>query len=308
MEQDKTVDRGNYVVKDSAQGNFTIISNRVINDTNLSWEARGLLVYLLSKPKGWQVRKFDIIRQSPAGETVVRRVLAELRDWGYLRYELCSRKDTEFTGLKEWRTTIHDKPLPGDPDPERRQWRYFSKGERTCGNPTRGDSTCGDATRGDSTRIVNTELVKTEIANTEEETSPRLFEVEPTQESKNKSSGKKKKEDKVVYSDTFLAAYELYPRKEGKKAAAKAWNARVNQGASEEKMLEGTRNYAAHCKRERTERKFIKMAQTFYGPDEWFLDWQEKQHDPNDRKHNVVDHKDDTDGTGGRRVSVKDLL
>ena len=35
-------------------GNFTIIRNDCLEDPNISWKAKGLLVYMASKPKDWQ--------------------------------------------------------------------------------------------------------------------------------------------------------------------------------------------------------------------------------------------------------------
>ena len=59
--------------------NFTVLDNRLLTDKALSWEARGLLCYLLSKPDDWQVRLYDLIRRGPAGEHKIRRTLEALQ-------------------------------------------------------------------------------------------------------------------------------------------------------------------------------------------------------------------------------------
>ena len=46
-------------------GNFTILSNAVINDERLSFRARGVLIWLLSKPDDWRTRSDSIAGQSP---------------------------------------------------------------------------------------------------------------------------------------------------------------------------------------------------------------------------------------------------
>ena len=55
-----------------------------INDTRLSWKARGLLLYLLSKPDDWKVRIEHLITQAPDGERAVRSGIKELIEAGYM--------------------------------------------------------------------------------------------------------------------------------------------------------------------------------------------------------------------------------
>jgi hypothetical protein len=66
---------------------FTTVSNDIVNNSSVSWEARGLLVYLLSKPEGWIVRNSDLIRQSPAGRDKVAAILKELENKYIFRWE-----------------------------------------------------------------------------------------------------------------------------------------------------------------------------------------------------------------------------
>ncbi len=48
------------IIKRKRSSEFAIISNRLANDKALSFEARGVLVYLLSKPDNWEVKISDI--------------------------------------------------------------------------------------------------------------------------------------------------------------------------------------------------------------------------------------------------------
>jgi hypothetical protein len=63
---------------------FVIIDRRTAQDERLSWEARGLLVYLLSLPLNWQIRVSHLKQQGGAGRDAVRRVLKELEQFGYV--------------------------------------------------------------------------------------------------------------------------------------------------------------------------------------------------------------------------------
>lgn len=79
------------IIRREHRANFTTIANAVVDDKNLSYEALGLLTYLLSRPDDWQVRVEQLRqRKSVRGEEVGRdqmyRIVGELRGAGYLRY------------------------------------------------------------------------------------------------------------------------------------------------------------------------------------------------------------------------------
>lgn len=69
-------------------------------------------------------------------------------------------------------------------------------------------------------------------------------------------------------ADYFEQAWKQYPKRPNnpKKAAMKAWNARIKEHALPVTMMVATVNYDVWVKREKTEPKYILMAQTFYGP------------------------------------------
>lgn len=90
------------------QDKYTIVANDLIRDTRLSWEARGLLIYLLSQKPEWQVRKTDLERQSQANDFVVSRILKELEDLGYIYRE----KTQDENGRFQWVTYVFDEPIP----------------------------------------------------------------------------------------------------------------------------------------------------------------------------------------------------
>ena len=72
------------IIKSGARRRFASIPNDVCCDDSLTWEARGMLAYLLSKPTTWQVNISDLINRSPAKAGVVRRVVEELIKAGYI--------------------------------------------------------------------------------------------------------------------------------------------------------------------------------------------------------------------------------
>ncbi|OEH86228.1 hypothetical protein BHU72_11880 [Desulfuribacillus stibiiarsenatis] len=68
------------------------------------------------------------------------------------------------------------------------------------------------------------------------------------------------------YTQEFEEFWSLYPRRIEKKAAYKAWNARLNEKEHYDNMISAARNYALHCQDHCTEDRFIKHAKTFLGP------------------------------------------
>ena len=97
-----------YIFRKSRKNGYTVIPNSLITDTRLSWEARGLLIYLLSRPKNWTVRKTDLERQSQANDFVVSRILKELEESRYIYRE---REHDEETGKFEWINYVVDSTI-----------------------------------------------------------------------------------------------------------------------------------------------------------------------------------------------------
>lgn len=64
--------------------NFAQISNAALADQRLSFRARGVLAYLLSRPVGWTATSDGLSKQAKEGRDAVRTALNELLDAGYL--------------------------------------------------------------------------------------------------------------------------------------------------------------------------------------------------------------------------------
>lgn len=78
------------ITRGARKDNYYILPTTVINDDRLSWEARGMLVYLLSKPDHWKVRPKDLIARTKnclgkrSGRDKVYSLLSELQKAGYV--------------------------------------------------------------------------------------------------------------------------------------------------------------------------------------------------------------------------------
>ena len=95
-----------------SQDPFARIPKQVLNDDRLSWKAKGLLAYLLGKPKDWQVMVADLINRSKDGKTAIRSGLKELKMFGYAKHA-CIRKAGQITGW-EWHVSNRPQFQNGD--------------------------------------------------------------------------------------------------------------------------------------------------------------------------------------------------
>lgn len=73
----------------------------------LSFKARGLLIYLLSKPQDWRVSSKQLAKASPQGITAIRSAMKELVACGYARLQTIQGEDGRLSG-RLW--TISDLP------------------------------------------------------------------------------------------------------------------------------------------------------------------------------------------------------
>jgi hypothetical protein len=92
------------IIRAARKNQFYILPTPTIEDDRLSWEARGMLVYLLSKQDNWTVQIKDLINRTKnaigksSGRDKVYSVLKELQMAGYIvrRYD---RQGGVFQGM-----------------------------------------------------------------------------------------------------------------------------------------------------------------------------------------------------------------
>lgn len=93
---------------------YYVASRAVAQDTRLSYEALGLLTYLLSKPDNWQV-DIDDLQRDGCGRDKVYRIIAELKAAGYLT----RTKYRDDKGRWQWEPyRLFESPQPVTPDTE----------------------------------------------------------------------------------------------------------------------------------------------------------------------------------------------
>lgn len=79
--------------------------------------------------------------------------------------------------------------------------------------------------------------------------------------------------DNKKYTCVFEALWKAYPRKKEKSLAYKAYQARLNDGFSEDELMIAVKRYAEECQRRKTEERYIKLGATFLGVNTPFTDY-----------------------------------
>ena len=92
---------------------FVVIEQRAVEDSRLSWAARGLLAYLLSRPDDWQLRMTDLKRRGDLKRDGIYKLRRDLRQCGYLAYE--TRRDPGRQ-IRGGTYTVHEVPVEVAPD------------------------------------------------------------------------------------------------------------------------------------------------------------------------------------------------
>lgn len=77
---------------------FGVAPNDLLNNPNISLKAKGLYVYMQSKPEDWSFSVFKISSQVKEGEEAVKSGLKELEDFGYLKRTPVKNTDGTWDG------------------------------------------------------------------------------------------------------------------------------------------------------------------------------------------------------------------
>ena len=95
---------------------YTIVSNHILRDNTLSWRARGLFVYILSKPETWKVYSKDLVNQATEGRDAMRKAMAELIKAGYIEKHQINQNGTFGNVVyKVYQIPLTEKPLTEKP-------------------------------------------------------------------------------------------------------------------------------------------------------------------------------------------------
>lgn len=83
------------------QKGYVVVNNAVLNDTSLSWKAKGLFIYLWYQDEEQELCEAEIAKHSTNGLSSLRSGLKELEQQGYLKRQRVRNEQGKFEE-KEW--------------------------------------------------------------------------------------------------------------------------------------------------------------------------------------------------------------
>jgi hypothetical protein len=108
------------IIKIRKQKNFSIISNIPLNDKSISFKAKGIWAYLMSKPEDWEVRVSNLINTSTEGRDAIYSGIKELVEAGYMNKIQHRDESGKMTGIEyqvfEDPVNRISKPLTENPE------------------------------------------------------------------------------------------------------------------------------------------------------------------------------------------------
>lgn len=90
---------------------YKMIRQATLEDGRLSWEARGMIGYLLMKPDNWTITVPNLMREGGCGRDKTYRIVGELVELDYLE-RIDTREEGKFS---ETTYHVHESPCPEKP-------------------------------------------------------------------------------------------------------------------------------------------------------------------------------------------------
>lgn len=147
-------------VEKMKRSGFTIINNGVLNNTQLSWKAKGLFAYLWSQSDSWDFYEVEVLKHSTDGRASLRAGLKELEEHGYLkRYR--NRDDKGI--LRESKWILSEQPMFDFPKLDKPTLDYPTLDNRTL------TSTNQNNTNQNNTNLNEDAAVEPNVVNIEDQ-------------------------------------------------------------------------------------------------------------------------------------------
>lgn len=99
--------------------NYVVLDKVFLNDKRLSWQAKGLLAYMLSMPNDWVFRIDDLKNRSTNGRDSTKNIIKELQEHGYIIKEQTREQgkfsNNQYIVLERPVSPLTENPLTDNP-------------------------------------------------------------------------------------------------------------------------------------------------------------------------------------------------
>jgi hypothetical protein len=237
------------VGKKRKKNGFTQISNSMLEDDRLSWRAKGILAYMLSRPNNWKINKTDLYRKATEGRDALDKALGELKETGYLHIYRNILENGKFDG---WIWEYDDEPFT----PDILKNRITEKQQEIVENVVISRSTENPYYGFPEVRNFST-YNNTDLNNT----------------NNNNNKEKEIKTNKITTSqlkEEFEIIWGLYPRKIGRKKAFDSFQkARKIKKIPYETIENGLYRYIRYLEQQETDEQYIMHGSTWFNQEKW---------------------------------------
>lgn len=94
------------IIRVEKNSNYTVLHRAALNDSRLSWKAKGIIAYMLSMPDDWIFYMEELIKHASDGEKAFRSGFNELKKYGYVkRFPIYENKK-----IVRWETIVFESP------------------------------------------------------------------------------------------------------------------------------------------------------------------------------------------------------
>ena len=184
------------VMRVEKTGNYTVMSNRHLDDPRLSLKAIGLLSKILRLPDDWDYTLEGLARICKEGKDAIRSAIVELEQAGYIERRQTHAADGSFAGNEY---IVHEAPQGADVTP--------SSDNPTTVSPSSGNPSTGNPTQPST--------IDTKYLDTNTPLTPQRGRRVPKKEQGREPTWK---------PERFEAFWRYYPRGESKRTAIAAWD------------------------------------------------------------------------------------
>lgn len=94
------------IIRVEKNQDYTVINNTSLYDERLSWKAKAIHVFMLSKPDNWTFYNEEMVKWAKDGADSFSSGLKELKEFGYVKKEQRRGKNGKF----QWVTVVYEVP------------------------------------------------------------------------------------------------------------------------------------------------------------------------------------------------------
>lgn len=103
------------IIRVQKSDNYVVMNKESLNDKRLSWKAKGLHAFMLSKPNNWKFYDSELVEHAKDGIDSLKSALKELKKYGYMK----RIRHRDENGRFVWETVVYEVPCRENPSMEK---------------------------------------------------------------------------------------------------------------------------------------------------------------------------------------------